>query len=143
MMQEGDSTESVKETNRDRIVRILVQDLKWASEGKTLLLRGVIGQLGAITRHHVPHAKLLKLKSKLEVQGTPIVVIVGSEDLLVPIGNSASLQSILGCSIQKIPNTGHMLHYQAPYEFNSILQNHISSAPAAHLNAPKAAKAKL
>lgn len=143
MMQEGDGTESLKETNRDRIVRILVEDLKWAAGDGRWILRGVVGQLGALSRHHVPRSKLLKLKSKLAAQGSPLLVIVGSEDLLVPIGNSDSLQALLECSIQKIPNTGHMLHYQAPYEFNTILQNHLSSAATSHRAESNAPKAKL
>lgn len=116
------------ETNLDYMVRVLVEDLKWANSRDRPMMVGIAGQLGAIARHYVAANKLRGLRKKLAAQGTPLLLVSGSEDLLVRLTNSDSLQETFACPHKKIDNTGHMLHYQEPREFNAVLQNHFDSA---------------
>lgn len=128
LFEEVAGSELKKESNRERILRVLMDDLTWASSDGRVLIRGVISQLGAITRHFVSHARLLRMKKQLAAQGAPILLVVGDEDLLVPVGNSYALRKVLECPVEKIEASAHMLHYQMPYAFNKIIQKHLDSA---------------
>ena len=121
--------EGTQDTNQQHMVEFLTEDVKWGCPTGTPPISGLVSQLSAIARHYISNERLTRLKEDLAAQGTPALLITGSEDLLVRLENSSKLQEVLECPLATIENTGHMLHIQSPHEFNSILHTHIERAP--------------
>jgi pimeloyl-ACP methyl ester carboxylesterase len=121
--------EGTHATNQQYMISVIAEDMKWGCPSKTPPMVGLLGQLTAITRHFVSNARLKLLKNTLAAQGTPILIIVGSEDSLVRTTNSEMLRDILECPLTKIDTSGHMIHIQLPHLFNSTLQSHFVKAP--------------
>lgn len=129
-------------TNRSHMTEVLVQDLKWTSPGSgNPSVQGALGQLSAIQRHYVSRARLQSLKTTLAAQGTPILIIVGSEDSLVRIQNSDVLAELLDSRIIRVEGAGHMIHYQLPTAFNSIVLSHFLTGPSELPSIPHSAAA--
>jgi pimeloyl-ACP methyl ester carboxylesterase len=108
---------------------ILAKDLRWGCPDGRPSIFGLAGQLSAVARHYVSYARLKRMKAVLGAQGTPILIIVSSEDSLIRVHNSVLLRDILDCNIVKVDLSGHMLHYQIPAAFNNVLQTHFDAAP--------------
>lgn len=119
--------EGTQKTNREHMIEKLVKDLKWGCPVGLPPISGVAGQLSAVARHYVPTAALRRLKRHMSSQGSPIIVIVGSEDLLVRTENSELLCNALRCPLVKVDTSGHMIHLQVPHVFNTTLQSHFDN----------------
>jgi pimeloyl-ACP methyl ester carboxylesterase len=68
------------------------------------------------------------LQSTSKYISTPTLIITGTEDVAVPAANSLILvQKIPGAWLVQIKGAGHVLMYQYPEEFSSILQTFLST----------------
>lgn len=114
-----------QKTNREIHSEDLQHEIEYGSGISHAL--GISGQILAITGHYVSKKRLLKLKSELEKQKAPILVITGTEDYLVDCKNSFYLSKVLKCELVVMKDAGHMLHQERPNEFNRALLKHFKS----------------
>jgi hypothetical protein len=84
----------------------------------------IVGQMLAVYRHYVPYHKLLRLR----YAPFPTQVVVGTEDQLVQMGNSAMLARVLGAKLLVVPNGGHGLFAEHPQHLNEKLLEFFQSA---------------
>jgi pimeloyl-ACP methyl ester carboxylesterase len=111
-------------TNRD----VLIEDfyLKRKKEGAPSM-RGLIGQISAVSRHYISRERLRYLKQKLTEQNAPILLMTGTKDNLVKPINSFILKEILDVKLLVFEGAGHMIHIECESAFNQIVHRHISS----------------
>lgn len=101
-------------------------------------LAGLIGQLSAVARHYISRKTLRNLKKQLNAQGSPILLMTGTEDHLVRPLNSFILKEVLDAKLIVFTGCGHMIHMEKPELFNSLLLEHFEAAAPSN-----AARAKL
>lgn len=94
---------------------------------------GLLGQVSAIGLHSISKEKLLKLKEESKRLLFPILIITGTEDLLVRPVNSKYLASVLKCKLVVMEKGGHMLHLERPNEFNREVLKHITQYQPSYL----------
>jgi len=82
---------------------------------------GIIGQLSAVFSHFVRKDYLLKLR----YSGIPISLMVGTEDILVNVKNSHSLQRTFECPLIIFDGCGHNLNTEEVHKMNDCLLGHI------------------
>jgi len=107
-----------KTTMYDRVKQNLIRRI--TSEPKTDL-KGVIGQMGAVSTHYVSIDNL----KKLQQSGIPIVIMTGTDDNLVKPSNSHSLKEYLKpAEFLVFEGAGHAVNVECFDEFNAcILRN--------------------
>jgi len=109
---------------------------------KALILRGVEGkkkgirpfsmltvwnQAIAVASHCVSTERLAILNAHFE-GGKHILVVTGTDDILVHPTNSDALQSGLDCRILRLPGAGHGANEQCAAEVNAALEENIRKA---------------
>lgn len=83
-------------------------------------LSGILGQLLAVSQHFVSANRLMRLR----FTHFPILVVVGTEDVLVRECNSVILSQITGGELLILDDLGHALLSEDAHLVNSELQKH-------------------
>lgn len=78
--------------NKHRYDRLYQHHKKRIANRVKPTLGGILGHFQAVMTHHVPYHDLLKIRAA----GYPILIIVGTEDMLVNTQNSHILHNIIG-----------------------------------------------
>ncbi|KJE91726.1 hypothetical protein CAOG_002821 [Capsaspora owczarzaki ATCC 30864] len=82
---------------------------------------GFLGQLGAVFRHSVSARRLAALKAT----GLPVLICVGTDDILVRPQRSHDLHRHLGGVLRVFDGVGHALVSEAHDTFNTVLEDHV------------------
>ncbi len=61
----------------------------------------------------------------LLLRGTPVSIVVGSQDRLTPIGLSQRMADRVGAELVVVDDAGHMLPLEAPEALNAVLRRHL------------------
>ncbi|KAK9763764.1 hypothetical protein K7432_009283 [Basidiobolus ranarum] len=112
-------------TNRDKILVGMLETAKAAPEPK---ITGVMGQTSAVIRHFVSTTSLHKIRDK----GLPILVVTGTEDLLVRPSNSHHLAKELDARIEIFNGSGHVVPVEQEEKYNKLLLEFIVDASRHH-----------
>jgi pimeloyl-ACP methyl ester carboxylesterase len=81
---------------------------------------GAEGQMGALS--------VFNVKRRLGEIRCPVLVITGTEDRMVPPGNSNLLaEGISGAELYMVEGAGHSFFFERPEEVNRILIDFLSS----------------
>lgn len=113
-------------SNLEKHYKDMIEEEFLVGEGTPDLV-GLLGQIAAIGTHKVAKKRLLKLKESSKKYNFPIMIITGTDDLLVRPVNSKYLSSVLKCKLLLIKGAGHMVHLERPEVFNRALLDHLNS----------------
>jgi pimeloyl-ACP methyl ester carboxylesterase len=112
-------------TNRE----LLIEDFfnKRKSEGIPSI-RGLVGQLSAVSRHYISRERLRYLKRVMTANNAPILLMTGTKDKLVRPINSFILKEIMDVRLLVFEGAGHMIHIECSQSFNHLLQRHFQNS---------------
>ncbi|KAI8819096.1 Alpha/Beta hydrolase protein [Fimicolochytrium jonesii] len=75
------------------------------------------GQIWAVQRHYVSPARLRRI-AQLQI---PVLVMTGTDDLLIRPSNSHHLAHHLSCPLKEFPSAGHGLPQERPHQVHSLM----------------------
>ncbi|CAG8507977.1 10204_t:CDS:10 [Diversispora eburnea] len=87
-------------------------------------MKGVIGHISALSRHHVSASKLEQIKNTI----SHILVVTGTNDNLTKPENSFYLAKHLGVDVECWEGSGHALCSEQPKRYNEMLERHFRNA---------------
>ncbi|KAI9143742.1 Alpha/Beta hydrolase protein [Paraphysoderma sedebokerense] len=87
-------------------------------------LNGIKGQFAAVLTHYVSKDRLMTIKSNK----IPVVVITGTDDVLIHHRNSLYLSKMLAAPLYILEGVGHAVGMQQKEEYNRILRRHFKHA---------------
>jgi len=113
---EAKSEDLQYDTNLERVTTVSTQ------RGKLIRpqpIQGVLGHMYATLRHSLTAAELESIRTS----GTPVMIIVGSEDKFISVSNSYYLKDALGAKHFEIfEDTGHALQNQRHERFSLLVE---------------------